>query len=214
MIIENVEIGEKQGGLHELPLKFAIFLLKDREGVIDLDVPVSGDLKDPEVNIGKIAWNTLKNLIVKTLAAPYDWLAKLVGVDPKDIQTIEFAYGDTTMTNQIRGQLDLLLSLEEKKEGLGIELVYYSEVEKEKEQLSLAFADQAVPAETRLDSAQLDLHYAELAELFKQKRMSLVSDYLKIMNDSTRISISQSHPEEPGNLGSVPKFDVDYSMRE
>lgn len=166
MIIENVEIGEKQGGLHELPLKFAIFLLKDREGVIDLDVPVSGDLKDPEVNIGKIAWNTLKNLIVKTLAAPYDWLAKLVGVDPKDIQTIEFAYGDTTMTNQIRGQLDLLLSLEEKKEGLGIELVYYSEVEKEKEQLSLAFADQAVPAETRLDSAQLDLHYAEIAELF------------------------------------------------
>lgn len=97
MIIENVEIGEKQGGLHELPLKFAIFLLKDREGVIDLDVPVSGDLKDPEVNIGKIAWNTLKNLIVKTLAAPYDWLAKLVGVDPKDIQTIEFAYGDLSL---------------------------------------------------------------------------------------------------------------------
>lgn len=214
LIIENVEIGEKQGGLHDLPLKFAIFLLKDRDGVIDLDVPVSGDLKDPKVSVGKIVWNTLKNLIVKTVAAPYDLLANSLGVDPKDIQVIEFAYTDTTLTDEIRSQLDLLLSLEEKKEGLGIELIYYSDVEKEKEQLSLAMTEQTVPSETRPDSAQLDQHYAELAELFKQKRMSLVNDYLKTMNDSTKIFTSQSHPEAPGNLGSTPKFEVDYSMRE
>jgi hypothetical protein len=42
LIIENVEVGEKQGGLHNLALKLALFLLKDRQGAIDLDVPVSG----------------------------------------------------------------------------------------------------------------------------------------------------------------------------
>ena len=214
LIIENVEIGEKKGGLHDLPLKFALFLLKDRDGVIDLDVPVGGDLKDPKLSIGKIVWNTVKNLIVKTVAAPYDLLASSLGADPKDIQTIEFAYTDTTLTDKTRSQLDLLLSLEKKKEGLGIELVYYSDIEKEKEQLSLAFAEQSIPDEISLDSTKLDQHYTGLAQIFKQKRMSLVKDYLKSKNDSTRISISQSHPREPGNLGSVPKFEIDYSMIE
>jgi len=214
LIIENVELGEKQKGLHNLPLEFAIFLLKDRQGVIDLDVPVRGDLKDPKVSVGKIIWNTLKNLIVKTVAAPYDLLANSLGVDPKDIQSIEFAYTDTTLTDHVKHQLDLLLSLEEMKEGLGIELVYYSDVEKEKKQLRLALSDPAVSAETPLDSTELDRYYAELAGLYKQKRIGLVEGYLKGANDSTSILSSQSSPEAPGNVGSVPKFEVDYSLRE
>ena len=214
LVMENVELGEKKGGLHDLPLKFALFLLKDRNGVIDLDVPVGGDLKDPKIRLGKIIWNTIKNLIVKTATAPYDLLANSLGVDPKDIQNIEFAYTDTLLTDQMKQQLDLLLILEEKKEGLGIELVYYSDLEKEIEQLSLAFYEQTVPSETPIDSTALYQHYAELAGLFKQKRVSLVSDYLKIMNDSTGIVTSISHPEAPGNVGSIPRFEVEYSMSE
>lgn len=214
LVIENIELGEKSGGLHDLPLKFALFLLKDRQGVIDLDVPVRGDLKDPKVSVGKIVWNTLKNLIVKTVAAPYDLLANALGVDPKDIQSIEFAYTDTTLTDEVKHQLDLLLELEEKKEGLGIELIYYSDLDKEKEQLSLALAEQAVPADTVADSLELVLDYAEIAEGYKQLRISLVNDYLKIMKDSTSILASPSHPEAPGNVGSVPKLEVEYSMLE
>jgi len=240
LIIKNAEIEETDGGLHDLPLKFAFFLLKDRQGVIDLDVPLSGDLKDPKVNIGKIVWNTFKNLIVKAAAAPFDLLAGLISVDPKDIQAIEFAYIDTTLTDKRKKQLDLLLTLEEKKEGLGIELVYFNDIEKEKEQISVAEADKKFSSETgkdyladkedfdkyiakKVQSDSIDLKLAcleltdkglvdSLATMFMEKRLSLVNDYLKLANDSTSIFTSISNPEAPGNIGSIPRFEVKYSM--
>ncbi|MCK5703102.1 MAG: hypothetical protein KAI29_18195, partial [Cyclobacteriaceae bacterium] len=194
------EIEEQDGGLHDLPLKLAFFLLKDREGVIDLKVPVRGDLKDPEIKLGTILWDTFKDIIVKTVAAPYDLLAGLLSVDPKEITAIEFAYADTTLTESRKKQLDLLLTLEEKKEGLGIELVYFNDIEKEKEQMGVAEANKEI-----VDS---------LATIFKQKRLSLVNDYLSFNNDSTLIFTSFSNPEAPGNMASIPRFEVKYSMKE
>ena len=200
LLIKDAEIEEQDGGLHDLPLKLAFFLLKDREGVIDLEVPVRGDLKDPEVKLGKILWDTFKDIIVKTAAAPYDLLADLLSVDPKEITAIEFAYADTALTDARKKQLDLLLTLEEKKDGLGIELVYFNDIEKEKEQMGVAEANKEI-----VDS---------LATIFKQKRVTLVNDYLSLNNDSTLIFTSFSNPEAPGNMGSIPRFEVKYSMKE
>jgi hypothetical protein len=212
LIIENVEVGEKEGGLHDLPLKFAVFLLKDREGVIDLDVPVRGDLKDPKVSVGKIVWNTFKNLIVKTVAAPYDLLADMIGVDPDDIRALEFAYGDSLLNEVRTEQLNLLLSLEEKKEGLGMELIYYNDAQKESQ---VIFQEEAAKRQSPLseaDSVELVRISAEITELFTRTRMRLVDDYLQSMNDSTTIFTSRSHADAPGNLGSIPRFEVKYSM--
>ena len=240
LIIKNAEIEETDGGLHDLPLKFAFFLLKDRQGVIDLDIPVSGDLKDPNLSIGKIVWDTFKNLIAKAAAAPFDLLAGLISVDPKDIQAIEFAYVDTTLTDKRKKQLDLLLTLEEKKEGLGIELVYFNDIEKERGQICIAEAGKQFSSETGKDyltdkedfkkyvtkevqSDSIDLTLAcleltdkvvidSLAAIFKEKRISLVNDYLMFANDSTCIFTSFSNSEAPGNIGSIPRFEVKYSM--
>ncbi len=137
LIIQNAELGEKKGGLYDLPVKFALFLLKDRNGIINLDIPVRGDLNDPSVSIGKIVWNTFKNLIVKIASAPVDFLAGLISVDPKDIKSIEYNYLDTAFTSQKQRQLDILLELEQKKEGLEIELAYFNDIEAEKNQIAV-----------------------------------------------------------------------------
>ena len=118
LIIQNAELGEKTGGLYDFPMKFALFLLKDKNGIINLDIPVRGDLNDPTVSIGKIVWNTFKNLIVKIATAPVDFLAGLISVDPKDIKSIEYNYLDTAFTSARQKQLDKLLELEKKKDGL------------------------------------------------------------------------------------------------
>jgi len=60
-----------------LPVKFATSLLKDRNGVISLDVPVGGTLDDPTFRIGPIVWQVIKNIIVKAVTAPFALLGSL-----------------------------------------------------------------------------------------------------------------------------------------
>ena len=241
LVIENVELGDKQGGLYSLPIKFALFLLKDRDGVINLDIPVRGDLNDPKVSIGKIVWNTFKNLIIKVAASPVDFLSGLLQVDPKDISQIEFAYLDTTMTEYRQKQLDLLLELEQKKEGLEIELVYFNDIEKEKEQIAVAEAGKMFEEQTRGSYPEDEESFIEflkdqtksdsisiteaskvivpnatldsIAELFAQKRMDLINGYLKTINDSTGIKTFIPSTDSPQNVGSKPLFDVKYSIK-
>jgi len=242
LVIKNVELGNKSGGLYSLPIKFALFLLKDRYGVINLDIPVRGNLNDPQVRIGKIIWTTFKNLIIKVAAKPFDMLSGLLKVDPKDIQSIEFDYKDTILTAEKQRQLDLLLELEQKKEGLGIELVYFNDMEIEKEILALDEVGKLFYTETNLDywanedvfrqyvktllpNDTLEVTKAclqiadislvdSLAKLFSDSRYTTINNYLLSVNDSTTIRSSISNPNAPKNAGSKPLFEIKYSMSE
>ncbi len=240
LIIQHAELGEKAGGLYDLPVKFALFLLKDRKGVIDLDIPVRGDLNDPTVSIGKIVWNTFKNLIVKIATAPFDFLARVISVDPSDIKAIEYDYLDTTLTAKRQHQIDLLLELEQKKGGLAIELVYFNDVEKEKEQIAISEAGKIFIAKTGKDYIKDEDEFIEflkveaksdsleildaskviipattvdsLADLFANTRRSSLENYLRAKSDSTQIQFINPDPRSPKNVGSFPQFEAKYSM--
>ena len=137
LIVHNATLGDKRGGLYNLPLKFALFLLKDKDGVVNLDVPVGGDLNDPSVSVNRIVWYSFKNLLVKTVAAPVKFLGGLVGGDPKDLETFEFSYLDTALSDAHLKQLDKLQELEKKKEGLLINMLYLNDVEIEKKHIAV-----------------------------------------------------------------------------
>lgn len=137
LIVHNATLGDKRGGLYNLPLKFALFLLKDKDGVVNLDVPVDGDLNDPNVSINRIVWYSFKNLLVKTVASPVKFLGSLVDGDPKDLETFEFSYLDTTFSDVHLNQLDKLQKLEKKKEGLLINMLYLNDVEIEKRHIAV-----------------------------------------------------------------------------
>ncbi len=205
LILDQVTLGEKRGGLLDLPLKFALFILKDRNGVIDLDIPVRGDTKDPQVRVGTIVWNTLKNLIIKTAMAPFDFLAGMVGVDPKDIESIEYAYLDTTLTDGRQKQLDMLLELEQIKEGLEIELLYFNDLDLEKKQIALELSG-ASPTDT-LKEDLLGTMVGKIdstADLFTSVRLAQIEGYLFTKNDSTKIQVFRSNIQAPQNIGSNP----------
>ncbi len=240
LIIQHVELGEKSGGLYDLPVKFALFLLKDRKGVIDLDIPVRGDLNDPNVSIGKIVWNTFKNLIVKIATAPFDFLARVISVDPSDIKAIEYDYLDTTLTAKRQHQIDLLLDLEQKKGGLLIELVYFNDVEKEKNQIAINEAGKIFMAKTGKDYIKDEEEFIEflkveaksdsleilgaskviipaatidsLSDLFAKTRRTSLENYLRAKSDSTLIQFIIPDPRSPKNLGSFPQFETKFSM--
>ena len=63
----------------KLPVKLALALLKNRQGDIDLDLPVTGDLDDPEFSIGGVVVKMFVNLIVGIVSSPFQVLGALVG---------------------------------------------------------------------------------------------------------------------------------------
>lgn len=94
IVIEQLEWGAATDSKDKvpMPLKFVTSLLKDKDGVISLDVPVQGTLDDPTFKIGPIVWKIIGNLFEKALTAPFRALGGLFG-DKEDVQFIDFAPG-------------------------------------------------------------------------------------------------------------------------
>ena len=116
--IDQLEWGEATAtqGEATLPVKFATSLLKDKDGVINLDVPVGGTLDDPSFRIGPIVWQVIKNIIVKAVTAPFSLLGSLFA-GAEEAQYIDFAPGEATLDAGTAERLGALAkSLAEKPE--------------------------------------------------------------------------------------------------
>jgi hypothetical protein len=142
MSIKKIEVTKKiKGiGLYEMPLRLAIAILRDRKGNIDLDIPVAGDLKDPDYKLGKVIWQIVKNLIVKAATAPFDLLAKAFGGNEEDIKFIRFDYLQKQFNSRQMKSLDMISKALSEKPELKIALVQVASHDSEKELLALSLA--------------------------------------------------------------------------
>ncbi len=81
--ISNPMIGDRRkdadSSMH-LPLKAALYILKDKEGNVKLDVPVSGDLNNPKFSYWKALWKTFGNLLVKVASSPIHKIGDALGL--------------------------------------------------------------------------------------------------------------------------------------
>lgn len=100
IILRDFELGDEvpHPDAMSLPLGLAVALLKDTEGKIDIDLPVSGDLDDPEFSYGGVVMKALGNLIVKIVASPFLLLGNLVGMEPSELENINFMPGRSDLT--------------------------------------------------------------------------------------------------------------------
>lgn len=80
----NPEVGEKRSDVEaqvKVPLKAALYILKDKDNRVELDVPVAGNIDSPEFSYMKIVWKTLGNLIVKVATSPFRAVGKALGMN-------------------------------------------------------------------------------------------------------------------------------------
>ena len=96
--LDQLEFGEKIDSPDAigLPIKLAVALLKDSKGVIDLELPVSGSVDDPQFRLGPIIWKAFVGLLTKIVTAPFALLGNLFG-GGEDLSYIDFATGSTTL---------------------------------------------------------------------------------------------------------------------
>ena len=102
----------------KLPVQLAISLLKNSRGEIDISLPVSGSLDDPQFSVGGIIWKVITNLLTKAITAPF---SLLMGGDSNELGTVPFDAGSAELNDTARERLDALVGKLKDKPSLKLE---------------------------------------------------------------------------------------------
>lgn len=96
IVMNRLTLGERVESptAKNLPLDLAIAILQDSNGVIELGLPVSGSLDDPEFSYGRIVWKAITNVIGKIVTAPFRMLGKLFGGSGEKLEAVIFDAGE------------------------------------------------------------------------------------------------------------------------
>jgi uncharacterized protein involved in outer membrane biogenesis len=124
IIIKNIELGDEieDENITSLPLGFAIALLEDSDGVIDINMPVEGNVDAPDFKYGALVWKTFANLIVKAVASPFKFLGSMMGLDGEELEFVEFESGQTTILPPEKEKLDNITKLMLKRPKISLKI--------------------------------------------------------------------------------------------
>ena len=125
ILIRQLTLGEKVDSKDatSLPVKFAIALLKDKNGDIDLDLPVHGDLDDPKFSVMKIVMKVLVNVVVKAVTSPFKLFGAIFGGDTEEVApAIAFPYGSAMLDTLEIKKLDAILKGMNDRPNLRLEI--------------------------------------------------------------------------------------------
>ncbi len=137
--IRTIKVGkkEKNSTAYNLPLRLAVALLRDKNGNVNLELPIEGDLSDPKYKIGKIVWQVFKNLIGKAVASPGKLLASKSGTDEKLLSGFDWLPLQTALAPEQMNSLDALAKALESTPELNLELVEVYNTPREMDELGL-----------------------------------------------------------------------------
>lgn len=201
LVLSDLKLGGRveQPDAMDLPLDLALALLKDSNGVIDLEVPIAGDVNDPEFDFGPAIRRALRNVLTNIVAAPFRLLSGLVGSSDTELDHIRFLPGRTDIAapeRQILVQLSEALKL---RPQLALEI---SPVASPADPLALKTA--AVNA--RIDEA-LSLTEDSAESLTNRRREVLEQLYINGATTPTLSDIALGH-QQAAQEGQAPVLDV------
>jgi len=147
--IEKLTLGEKTDSpdATHLPVRFAIALLKDKNGDIDLDVPVSGNLDDPEFSVGRVILKMFVNLITRLVTSPFKLMGAMFGGgEDENLETLNFSPGSALLVGSETHKLTTLGKGLAERPGLRLDIT----------ETAHPVVDSVALAERRYDTAILD----------------------------------------------------------
>ncbi|MEW5510143.1 DUF748 domain-containing protein [Pseudomonas antarctica] len=125
VVVEQLQLGEKVDSADavDLPIRLAIALLKDSDGKISIELPVTGDLNNPQFSVMPIVWQTLRNLVVRAATAPFKFIGGLVtGGGSEDLGNVSFAPGSSELNKDAQSALDTLAKALKERPTLRLEI--------------------------------------------------------------------------------------------
>ena len=125
LVVEQLQLGEKVDSPDavDLPIKLAIALLKDTDGKISIELPISGDLNNPQFSVMPIIWQTVRNLVLRAAQAPFKFIGGLInGGGAEDLGTVSFAPGSSELSPQAQKALNTLAQALKERPALRLEI--------------------------------------------------------------------------------------------
>ncbi|WP_237490225.1 DUF748 domain-containing protein [Pseudomonas syringae] len=125
VLVEQLQLGERVDSPDalDLPIRLAVALLKDTKGRISLELPIEGDLNNPQFSVMPIVWQTLRNLVLRAAQAPFKMLGGLVaGGSSEDLGSVSFAPGASDLSAEAQKALDKLSVALKERPDLKLEI--------------------------------------------------------------------------------------------
>ncbi len=147
LILNQLTFGERieSPTATKLPVLLAVALLKDSQGVIDVNLPISGSLNDPQFSMGGLIVRVIVNLIGKALIAPFSLFAG----DGVDLSQAEFAPGSAAIDAAGDERLDKLAQALLNRPGLSLTITGWAQADAERGSLQALTLERALLAERR-----------------------------------------------------------------
>jgi len=151
IVLNQLTFGDKvDGAPASLPVKLAVALLADRNGVININLPVNGSLNDPQFKLAPIVFKLILNLIAKAITSPFSLLAHAFdGGGTEEISTVGFAPGSATLTAEAKPGLEKIAKVLMDRPALTMTVVGTASLDAERDAFKREQLNALVLAEKR-----------------------------------------------------------------
>jgi hypothetical protein len=167
LILNQLTFGDKieSPQATKLPVLLAVALLRDRNGVINVNLPISGSLDDPKFSIGGIILQIIFNLIAKAVTAPFALIGALVGGAGEELAYVEFEPGRAVLSQESQDKLTKLQQALVERPGLKLDITPRVDPEKDREGLRRYRFEQQVKAQKLKDMVKKGASVASVDEV-------------------------------------------------
>jgi hypothetical protein len=188
----------------KLPVRLAVALLKDRNGVIDINLPVSGSINDPQFSVGGIVVKLIANLLLKAVTSPFSLLAGGGGGGGggPDLSFIEFKPGSTLLADGSAGAIEKVAQALADRPALELTITGSADPASEHEAFQREAIDAQLTSEHRREALRAGAAASAPAALAPEDRSRLLKALYR----------QASLPDKPRNVLGLAKDIPDADM--
>jgi len=206
--LDQLTFGEKVESptATSLPVPFAVALLKDKNGVIDVNLPVAGALDDPQFSVGGVIVQVFVNLVEKAVTSPFALIGSLFG-GGEELAYVEFAPGSAAVDSAQQAKLATLAKALNERPGLKLEVGGHIDAVADRQALKRAALDQQLQA-----AKASDIENATVAPARGAEPKVMPDEYAKYLAAAYRAADFERPFDAKGALQELPVAEMERLM--
>jgi outer membrane protein OmpA-like peptidoglycan-associated protein len=124
IVLDQLVLGDRVDSPEatSLPVKFALELMKDSSGRIDIDLPIRGNLDDPQFSILGLLGRAATNLVTKVLRSPFAAMGVLLNSSDEEAGAVRFAPGSAILERDEQNKLGKIAQALKDRPAINLEI--------------------------------------------------------------------------------------------